>query len=502
MQNPRRRALALSSIVAVGLALALAGPASAAGGLKAIWGPLDLPNGQSAFPYYKDLGVQVFQYQLLWASAAPTKPTVAVNPGDAAYHWPPGIQDAIDRAGANGIQVALLVRQTPSWANNGAGGTVAPSNVQDYADFLTAARQKYPSVNRWMIWGEANRTAQWSSGPTAYADLLDAAYGALKATSLQDPGDNTVVGGMSFTYGETAPAQWIDQLRRSNGSRPRLDEYGHNPFSRRCPDLSQGPNYLRDGALDMSDIDTLREDVRAAFGAYKPLWLSEFTVSSDHANRAFTFYVSRNEQADWLARAFRIAGNVPGVSGLGWFNLYDEPGSSGLTTGLLDANLAPKPAYAVYKSGTLDDTGPPGPCPSSGDSSNPGSPGTTSPPPTGASPLVVRLTAPHKLRVRALLRRLRFGVTSSSAGTAVSALFVDAGTARRTRLSRRARHPVRVARSSVAVAAGPNAITLHLSRAARRKLRRVNRGRLSLTVVVRDAAGDSVSKSAQIRLTR
>src|SRR5437763_5708514 len=100
------------------------------------------------------------------------------------------------------MQVALIVRATPAWANDGAGANVAPSNVQDYADFLTAARHKYPSVNRWMIWGEANRTAQWTSGPVVYSELLDAAYGALKAPSVGDPGDDTVVGGMTFTYGE------------------------------------------------------------------------------------------------------------------------------------------------------------------------------------------------------------------------------------------------------------------------------------------------------------
>ena len=105
-----------------------------------------------------------------------------------------------------------------------------------------------------MIWGETNRAAVWSSGPAAYANLLDAAYGALKPL----PGDpDVVVGGMTFTYGETSVRDWISAMVRSNGQRPRLDDYGHNPFTRRCPDMSSGPNYLMDGARDISDIDTL-----------------------------------------------------------------------------------------------------------------------------------------------------------------------------------------------------------------------------------------------------
>src|SRR6185503_7465580 len=108
---------------------------------------------------------------------------------------------------------------------------------------------------------------------------------------------------------------------RSNGQRPRLDDYGHNPFTRRCPDMSSGPNYLMDGARDIGDIDTLGSEAKSAFGASTKLWLSEFTVSSDRANRAMTFYVSRADQADWLTKAYALAGSVSYVSGLGWFNL-------------------------------------------------------------------------------------------------------------------------------------------------------------------------------------
>ena len=154
--------------------------------------------------------------------------------------WPSGVQLAIDRATGNDITVALLVKETPGWANANAGVTKAPTSAQAYADFLTAARRKYPAVNRWMIWGETNRAAVWDSGPVRYADLVDSAYAALKAPDGLDAGTNTVVAGMTFTFGETAPAYWIEQLKRTNGARPRFDEYGHNPFARRCPIWPRG----------------------------------------------------------------------------------------------------------------------------------------------------------------------------------------------------------------------------------------------------------------------
>jgi len=494
---------AAALVAAILLPAVTAAPADAVVGKKAIWGQLKLSDGASAFPVYKDLGVDVFQYQLAWNSTAPTRPASPTNPADPAYNWPSGIQTAINGASANGMTVALLVRQTPGWANGGLGQNVGPQSAQDYANFLTAARRKYPAVNRWMIWGETNRTDVWASGPVAYADLLDASWVALKADQAADPGDNTVVGGMTFTFGQTAPANWLAQLWRSNGARPRFDEYGHNPFARRCPDLAQGPNFLADGARDISDIDTLREDVKSAFGSYKPLWLSEFAVPSDRANRAFGWFVSRDEQADWLSRAFRIAGYVPGVSGFGWFDLQDENAPNGLTFGLLDTGLLPKPAYAVYKAASMTNTGLPGPCPVAPVPDPP----TADPPRPGVVPPAADVRAPsfsltvaRRIKMARLLKGLKFKLTSDESGTAATEVRIDAATARRSRLVRKSRGPVVIASNSNAVPAGTVNLTARVRAAMKRKLKRQRSGTLSLSVIVTDAAGNSSKQSAVIRV--
>src|SRR4051794_7264031 len=119
-------------------------PPAAGQGVKAIWGTINLSDGRSAFPTYKDLGVQVFQYQLSWKGIAQTKPLDPTNPDDPAYQWPSDVDDVIQQAAANGIDVALLVRQTPPWANGDNPQNVAPDNPQDYADFMVAVRKRYP----------------------------------------------------------------------------------------------------------------------------------------------------------------------------------------------------------------------------------------------------------------------------------------------------------------------------------------------------------------------
>lgn len=495
-----RAALRLATLTLALVALVGVGQAQAAE--KAIWGPTLLPDGRSAFPLYRDLGVSVYQMQLSWASIATRRPDNPRDPDDPAYAWPSKGQAALDEGAASNpkIAVAMMIRQTPTWANDGTGVNVAPTRTADYADFVAAARRKYPAVDRWMIWGETNRTPVWSSGPTKYADLVDAAYGELHSSDPTDPGSNKVVAGMTFTYGDTSPAGWMASMRTSAGARPRFDEWGHNPFARRCPDVAQGPNYLASGARDISDVDTMIPELAATFGAGKKLWLSEFTVSSNRASRAFDFFVDRATQAAWLTRAYRIAAHYPAnVSGLGWFNLQDEDAPNGLTNGLLDVAAAPKPAYAAYKAASKADTGLPGPC---------------SPPPPKPKPPVSRpAPSPHpqvdsvapgltvaakRLGLRALTRRgLRATVSCTEACTIEATLTLDRQSARRLHIR------PRVARKTgVMDAAGTRAVALKPSGRLKRKLLRLRRARLGLQVTVRDRSGNASGYSKPMTMRR
>lgn len=318
-----------------------------------IWGPTRLPDGSSAFPLYRQLGVQVLEEQLSWRAVAIARPANPQSAADPAYEWPASLDAAVAEAQANGIRVAIMVKQTPDWANGGRGAARVPTHVGDYAAFLVAAARHYSGVRYWMIWGEPTRTGEFSpqhgrEGARAYARLLDPAYAALKGVSRS----NIVIGGMTWTLGTIPPADFVRFMRLPNGKPPRLDYYGHNPFSTRIPRLSAKPYYK--GLRDMSDVDTLEAEVRRAYRVRHRaprLWLSEFTVPSDRASRAFSFFVSRQAQARWLTAAYRIAGRERYVAGLGWYSLLDEAGDprNGLTTGLLTADGTPKPALAAYQ---------------------------------------------------------------------------------------------------------------------------------------------------------
>jgi hypothetical protein len=356
--------------LALVLVLAVASPAQAAPPRKkAIWGPVSV-NGVSQFPIYKDLRAGIYEVRLAWNEVATRQPLDARNPADPAYAWPAELDEAVAQGRAAGIRVAVMVKGTPSWANGGLPENWAPTNPQDYADFVRAAGYRYAGVHIWIVWGEPSRaenfeplvpetrdrplTPEQDDAPHRYAQILDAAYVAIKAVNRS----NLVVGGNTLTTGDISALNWIRNLRLPDGRRPRMDLYGHNPFTLRKPDLRK--RSLGHGFADFSDLDTLIRWVDRYLPqkqrGRKPLklFLSEFLVPTDQPSHEFNFHVDRATQADWLKAALKITRDWDRIYTLGWYSLYDEaPNSGGDEThyGLIDQTGVRKPAYHVFKRG-------------------------------------------------------------------------------------------------------------------------------------------------------
>jgi hypothetical protein len=350
----------LGMVVALILTLAASSLAEASA-TKAMWGP-GVHDGVSLFPTYRDLGVKIYEDRLPWNSIALRRPSNPLNPKDPAYAWPEEVTQAVAEAGRYHMQVALQIIGAPSWANGGKGSNWAPLHAGDYANFAIAAAKRYPSVHLWMIWGEPSRSHNFEPeaaakpfaalntrqkiAPHLYARMLDAAYGALKGVSRS----NLVIGGMTYTTGDISTQQWIENLRLPNGKPPRLDMYGHNPFSYRAPNLSNPPS--ANEQVDFSDLGRLSKLVARYLG--RPgnpdpkLFISEWTVPTK-VDLEFNFYVEPLVQAQWITDGLRLAQNLPSIYAVGWIHLYDEPPTT--YGGLLETNGAEKPGYLAWKDG-------------------------------------------------------------------------------------------------------------------------------------------------------
>ncbi len=325
---------------------------------KAIWGPAQV-NGVSQFPIYRDLGAGLYQMELSWRKVAPTRPRHPTDPADPAYRWPTEVDYAIRQARKYGIRVVLQISRTPGWANGGRSFAWAPKRPRDLGRFARAASRRYPRVRHWMIWGEPSRKVNFRplprfecTGPRRYARMLDASYVQLKRQNRR----NLVIGGNTFTTGDVAPRQWIKCMAYRHRTRPRFDLYGHNPFTRRRPNLHKRP--LGFGYADFSDLDTLARWLDRYLGRRRghriKLFLSEFTLPTDHANYEFNFWVDRSVQASWLRSALRITRRWSRIYSLGWLELYDEkarPKGDEVNHGLIDIHGHKKPSYRAFKRG-------------------------------------------------------------------------------------------------------------------------------------------------------
>jgi hypothetical protein len=370
---PARLAALLALVAAIALA---AVPAQAAAkrhftSKKAIWGPVER-GGKSQFPIYHDLGAGIWEHDLNWANTAPTKPADPTDPNDPAYQWPPELDQAIAQAKRNHIRVMLLISKTPGWANGDAPPHWVSDDPQTIADFAKAASRRYPDVRLWMIWGEPNRSANFepmtpekhgrsrltkaqARAPRLYARMVDASYAALKSVRRS----NLVIGGNTFTVGEISPYNWIRYMRLPNGRTPRMDMFGHNPFTARRPNLNgPHPTGTDKNYSDFSDLkkfaNVLDRNIRDPRGRPLKLFLSEFFFPTDHANHEFPYHVTKRVQASWLKDALRLTAHWSRIYTLGWFSLYDDPPRGDgreVNRGLMTYKGKRKPSYNVFRSG-------------------------------------------------------------------------------------------------------------------------------------------------------
>ena len=329
---------------------------------KTMWGPITGPDGQSLFPTFKDLGVGIYATQIHWDTTAPKqRPANPTDPNDPAYVWPSYVDFAVKQSRKQNIQVMIQLIGTPPWANGGKTSEWIPTQTKDFTDFARAAAKRYKDVRLWMIWGEPNRSpnfqpltpAHQDEGPLTkkeqvapqnYAVLLDASYEALKDASPQ----NQIIGGNTYTNagpGDINTYQWIDYLKLPDGSRPRMDMWGHNPYGFQEPDLEEGPS--RDGNVAFQDLDDLADALDEAYPDQElPLYLTEWGVPIGFKDVDLTYSLDEDEGEDWIRAGFDIAGDWDRIYSLGWVHPIDTPYSS---QGLLNKRGNPKPSYFIYK---------------------------------------------------------------------------------------------------------------------------------------------------------
>ncbi|MSX01705.1 MAG: cellulase family glycosylhydrolase, partial [Actinobacteria bacterium] len=254
----------------------------------------------------------------------------ALEPSDNSYSSAgfAALDDFVARADAANKKVVLVVHGSPQWASGSSDYLVPPANPQKFGDFMGFLAARYAGrVQSWEIWNEPDEVAFWhgsTPGPAAYAPLLTASYGPIKAA---DPGAQVVAGpltGNNFKFVEGLYAL---------GAGNSFDAVGVHTDTA-C--LVKGPSqfyFEPDGRIGRFSFLGFRE-VHAVMAAHgdggKPITMSELGWSATTTRCARggnaglkDAGVGETNQARYLEQAYHCLAAYPYMTTGIWFNERD-----------------------------------------------------------------------------------------------------------------------------------------------------------------------------------
>jgi hypothetical protein len=372
----------------------------------------------------KALGVDRVKVSVVWTLVVPNPRSTRVPHFDAANPaaYPPGAWDRYDDLVRDAQQLGIdvyfqITPPAPAWAvargkpAQGYPWSFRP-NSREYGQFVEAIARRYggtyvpeggatplPRVSYWGIWNEPNEGAwlnpQWRNvgrrgrvliAPLLYRQLVDAAYGAFRATGHAH---DTILIGETASRGWIFPIQFVQALYCVNshdrplvgtaasnlgcprsGSRSQFaaknpglfaSEYAHHPYSFDTP-----PNkVVAPGLITLANLGVLERALNGTFATYRkrprggvPMYLTEWGYKSNPPNPFVK--TSLTQQATWLNQGEYMTWKDGYVKALDQFLFVDDKPRAGarrgsrsywstFQSGLLYANGTEKPAYAAFR---------------------------------------------------------------------------------------------------------------------------------------------------------
>lgn len=275
-------------------------------------------------------------------------PWVYTQPLPNQYNWAP-IDDIMNAAKARNMGVLAMVNSTPVWAGTAGNfpGAKTPDPVA-YANFMSQVATRYgKTISAYEVWNEVNCVCFYDPiSPASYAQLLQAAYPAIKAA---DPTATVIAAGLGSVFtvnGITMnPVDYVNAMYAA-GAKGFFDALAFHPYQETLK-FSDGEG------VPLSPLTQIQKiyDLMAANGdgALK-IWITEYGVPTDHVSehtqaeyikdlidawQTMTFggplfiYTTRDDQpgsgkfgvfyADWIPKeaAFVIAQEILRLNGVG-----------------------------------------------------------------------------------------------------------------------------------------------------------------------------------------
>jgi polysaccharide biosynthesis protein PslG len=283
----------------------------------------------SAMANMHSIGLRWIRVDADWSYIQPTS--------QSSFSWST-TDRVVNAATAAGMNVLLVIDDSPSWASStGSGGTFTqPASAAAFAAFAAAVAAHYGpmGVHTFEIWNEENVHYFWlpSPNPSFYTSMLVAAYNAIKAT---EPGATVLSGGMApseTSGGDYSPIDWLTDLYADGGG-GHFDAVANHPYT-----FPQLPN---DPGSNWSQMPTLHSIMVSHGDGAKQIWLTEFGAPS-----AGSGGVGTTGQTTQITQAVQDAETTPWIGAL-FIHTYQDQASSPDYFGLLNADGSAKPAWAA-----------------------------------------------------------------------------------------------------------------------------------------------------------
>ncbi len=338
---------------------------------------LDAPSKDAVFGKVQEAKFGWVRQQVRWSSIETSK-------GQFGTNYVVQLDAFVKAANDKGLNILLSPESSPAWTgssqSNGVGGL--PPNPQDFADFLGFLADRYKGkVAAYEMWNEENLAVETGGtvSAAAYLPILKAGYTALKQ---KDPNITVVFGGMTPTGVTGHPeialdeAQYLQQFYQLNNGEGKkyYDVLGAHPGSNCNPpdnsypdvlptndcgkDPDGGRSFTKDNSFYFKRVAQLRKVMEQNGETGKKMWLTEFGWDSSTVvvpNYGYSQYVSEDQQAQYLTKAFDLGKSYPWMGVMFVWNLNFQQTVSGPMDekwgwGVLRSDLSPRPAFTALKS--------------------------------------------------------------------------------------------------------------------------------------------------------
>jgi hypothetical protein len=287
----------------------------------------------------------------------------------------------MNTAGRNDFSPVVMVRQTPSWAQQVSGkpcGPILVDKLDEFAAFMTDVVNRYKgwpyNVKYWQLgnepdidpddpgllspykwrgcWGDDSDPIGYGGG--TYADMLKVIYPAIKAA---DPNAKVIIGGLLLDcdpnlFSGCEPSNFLKGILQ-NGGGPFFDGVGFHSYDVYDDALGQYRNRRWDsfwnttGPLVITKANYLRGLLNDPVFGVPGKFLISLEVAVQCSTGAGqdcgnTFEITK---AYYIAQVY-AASLAEGLRGNVW---YSVPGWTSKHTALLDQNYDPYPAFHTYK---------------------------------------------------------------------------------------------------------------------------------------------------------